>query len=155
MLAETAQVHQGKGFALGFGLDTMLAPPDQNAVGQIAVCGTIAIPSQETNKQIVVDIELLDQDGHPFIVATPMGNQPLRVNANLRVAAPAHLPRGADVIMPFAVQFGLPLRPGRYRFRISVNGSEKPNASLPLHILTLADLGMAPPPGTTPPPQSA
>lgn len=148
MLAEAATVHQGKGFAFGVGLMAIVAA-QPNATAQVAVCGTIIVPFAEMNRQHMIDIELLDLDGQPFLVATPMGDQPFRISGGFRGALPPMFPRGAEIVAPFAAQFALPLRPGRYRFRISLDGVEVPEASLPLYVLSPSDVGM--PPGTLPP----
>ncbi len=143
MLAEAAQVHQGKGFAFGLGVMALVAP-QPNTSAQVAVCGTIIIPFVEMNRQHVIDIELFDLDGHPFLVTTPMGDQPFRISGGFRGALPPMFPRGAEIVAPFAVQFALPLRPGRYRFRISLDGVEVPEATLPLYVLSPSEVGMAP-----------
>jgi hypothetical protein len=143
MLAEAAQVHQGKGFAFGAGLMAMVAT-QPNATAQVAVCGTIIIPFGELNKQHTIEIELIDWDGRSFLVTTPMGEQPFKINAGFRGALPPMLPRGSEVVAPFAVQFALPLRVGRYRFRIKLDSVEVPEASLPFYVLDPKDVGMAP-----------
>lgn len=143
MLAESATVHQGKGFAFGIGLMALVVA-QPNTTAQVAVCGTIAIPFVEMNRQHTVGIDLFDWDGQPFLVTTPIGDQPFRINAALRGSLPPALPRGSEIVVPFAVQFALPLRAGRFQFRISLDGGEVPEASLPLYILTPAEAGLAP-----------
>jgi hypothetical protein len=142
MLAEYAQVHGGKLFVAGGGLFAVysVAP---NALQQMAVCGTITLPFSELNREHTITIELFDLDEKPVLVPTPMGNQAFRIEAKLNAALPAPLQRGSELPMPFAVYFGLPIQPGTYHFQVMINGLERTQLRLPLHVLN-APQGMMP-----------
>jgi hypothetical protein len=71
-------------------------------------------------------LSLLTADGHHAVTApTPFGEQPLKVEATFEVGRPAGLPEGSEVEHNFAISLGgLPLAPGRYEWRLTIDGVE-------------------------------
>jgi hypothetical protein len=117
MLADAAQIQQGKLYVLGAAA-TMRTPEST----LMAICGTVSIPWDFSNRQHVVTATLLAGD-QPFMVDTPLGLQEWRLEARLEAGRPPGFPRGGNLVVPFAAQFQIPnLRVGVYEFRFSVNG---------------------------------
>ena len=142
MLAEYAQIHGGKLFVIGGGLFAVFAI-GSNPVQQLAVCGTITLPFGELNREHTIAIELVNADGKPVTVTTPMGNQPFKIEGKLNAALPPLLSRGTSLPMPFAVLFSLPIQPGQFHFRTVIDGDER-------SLLKLLFTVLAAPPGVTP-----
>lgn len=127
-LAEGAQVADGKLFVLGGGIrgNTM---PQPGLTMIMAIAGSIDIPWGEHNKDHVLKVDIVDEEGAPCTVIGPNGNStPLSITAQFRTGAPPQLPRGASGAAPFAVQFPLPvLKQGTLVFRVSVDGRPTQN----------------------------
>lgn len=134
MLAEYAQLHGGKLFVIGGGLFAVFAL-GPNPVQQLAVCGTITLPFQELNREHVITITLVDMDGKPVMVTTPMGDQPFRIEGKLNATLPPLLPRGTSLPMPFAVLFSLPVQPGAFYFGAVIDGNDRSLLKLPFTVL--------------------
>ncbi len=142
MLAEFAQVHAGKLTVVGAGLLAAFAM-GPTPVQALAVCGTIALPFPELNREQVLSIELYDADNRQVLVPTPMGEQPFKIEAKVNAALPPLLPRGSSVSVPFSVSFVIPVRPGTFQFRCQILGDVRTLVKLPLVILDPPD-GMIP-----------
>jgi hypothetical protein len=101
------------------------APPAAMAVtGPIAVVAFIEADLADCNKQLPVEIELVDQDGHTVEVTGLAGPQPMKVQLPVMITtqpgAPSGFPGRAHIM--FELSQGLPLAPGVYRWKVSVNG---------------------------------
>jgi hypothetical protein len=134
MLAEYAQIHGGKLFVIGGGLFAVFAL-GQNWVQQLAVCGTITLPFAELNREHIITIDLVNADGKPVLVPTASGEQPFKIEGRLSATLPPLLPRGTSLPMPFAVLFSLPVQPGAYNFRVTIDSAEQPALKLPFTVL--------------------
>jgi hypothetical protein len=96
LLADSAQVADGKLYVLGGGL-TVVGPRPQ----PVAVALVIGVPWV---------LELLDEDGHPV----PDTDKPVVVGGRFEAGRPAGLRPGTPLSVPLAINFAtLPLRPGR------------------------------------------
>jgi hypothetical protein len=103
-------------------------PPATVAVtGPMAVVAFIEADLSECNRQLKVEIELIDQDGHPVQVTGPAGPQPMRAEFPLLIptqaGAPSGFPGRGNVM--FEIVQGLPLAPGTYKWRVRIEGSEQ------------------------------
>lgn len=97
-------------FALGMGWTEVAAPGSS----PFAICGGVEVSWDETNRPHVLELTILDDEGHPLLVQTPMGDQPFRVQANFEVGRPPGERPGRSFNMPVAMNVGpLPLRPGQ------------------------------------------
>ena len=133
MLADSAQVHQGKLFLMGAGVAAYYAMP--GAALQIAIGGTVIVPYSDQHKDHTLLIELFDIAGKAVKIQTQLGQQEFKIEAHLNVALPPYLRRGQSAAMPFAVQFPLALAPGEYQFRFLIDNEEHADARLPLNIV--------------------
>jgi hypothetical protein len=137
-LADSAEVREGLLFLLGCGW-TEVGPQPQ----PFAIAGLLEIDWEETNLRHSIDITFEDEDGGPLNVATPAGEQALRVTASFEVGRPPGSVRGSSINMPIALPvLPVPWAPGRrYVVKISIDGSEtdrlafkvRSNPSVPQH----------------------
>lgn len=76
------------------------------------------------NRQLSLQLELLNEDGAVVDIPGPSGHQPVRLDQPLMVPSPAGVPTGfpgrATTMMELPT--GLPLAPGIYRWQARVNG---------------------------------
>jgi len=105
LLADSAQVAEGKLYVLGGGL-TVVGPRPQ----PIAVALVISVPWDRANVTHDWVLELLDEDGHPVGTA----ERPVVVRGRFEAGRPAGLRPGTALSVPLAINFPtLPLVPGR------------------------------------------
>lgn len=121
LLADFAQSDQsGKVNALGLGWSVTSTPTPHHAVVAFLKVGW-----DEANEQHQLILSLLTADGvHAVEVPTPFGPQPLQIEASFEVGWPPGLSRGSSIDHALAINIGqgLPLAPGRYEWRLQVNG---------------------------------
>lgn len=109
MLADSAQVENGKLFILGGGWTFTGPGPSPMAVAAVA-----EVPWDEANTRHKFTLMLLDEDGHGVELPTPTGMQSVMVEGEFEVGRPPGTPVGSDMNFPIAINFGaLPLDPGR------------------------------------------
>jgi hypothetical protein len=119
-LADAAQADQhGKVSALGLGWRNCPSP-----VPGFAVVLLLEVDWDETNTRHALICELLTEDGQPVAVPGPVGEQRLRFEAIAEAGRPAGTVHGDPQRVPLVFAFapGLPLAPGRYQWRASVEG---------------------------------
>lgn len=121
MLADSAQVAEGKLFVMGGGWTTTNPTPTP-----FAIAGMVDIPWEMTNQQHVMRFELIDADGEPVIVETPNGPEAAFIEGGFEVGRPPGVPRGTAIPLPIAINHpGLQLPAGgRFEWRYSINGGE-------------------------------
>jgi hypothetical protein len=120
LLADAAQSDQrGKIHALGLGWSTTLTPTPPQAVVIL-----IKVPWNQANQRHTLEAELVTEDGQPVMIPGPLGDQPVKIEGEFEAGRPAGLPHGTplDMSLAFGIQQGMPLRPGRYVWRLSING---------------------------------
>jgi hypothetical protein len=120
MLADSAQEVGGKLYILGGGWSITGPEPVP-----MAIALKLEVPWDRTNEQHSLLLELLDQDGEPFLVAGPDDDQvPLQVTGEFEAGRPAGIKPGTPIDSALAVNFGpLPLEGGRrYQWRLSIDG---------------------------------
>lgn len=119
LLADSAQVADGKLFILGGGL-TLVGPRPQ----PLGIALRIGVPWDRANVPHDWRLELLDEDGHPVDV----GDKTIMVAGRFEAGRPAGVRPGTPLSVPLAINFGtLPLRPGHsYTWQLSIDGATQP-----------------------------
>jgi hypothetical protein len=114
MLADSAQVADGKLFILGGGIHTIGPRPQP-----VAVAVRLEFPWDQGDRVHDWKLEVLDEDGMPVM----MGERPLLVGGRLDLRRPEGWEAGSPLPVPLAVNFGaLPVQPGNsYVLRLSVD----------------------------------
>lgn len=129
LLADSAQAVEGKLYILGGGWN-MIGP----GPSPLAVALHIEVSWDRSNIAHPWRLELVDSDGQPVTVATPMGEkEPVAVGGNFEVGRPPGVPIGTNLGVSIAINFGpLPLAPGeRYEWRLTVAGESDEDWRLP------------------------
>jgi hypothetical protein len=123
LLADSAQVADGKLFILGGGWSVTGPDPTPSAVAI-----KVAVDSHEFNVPHHWELFLEDADGQQVRFETPEGSQIIEVRGDFSATAPADVPEGTPVDVPIAVNFGpIPLSDGeRYTWRMVVDGETLP-----------------------------
>ncbi len=145
LLADSAQVQSGKLYMLGAGWN--ITGP-QATPGALA--GVVHVEWGETNRDHSLAFNLVREDGQPFMVPTPTGPQPVRVQMQFQVGRPAGIPQGSELNVPFAFNIApLPYEPGRrYEWRPSLDGEDLADNRLAFTIRHALPPGAAAPGGT-------
>ncbi|GLV09818.1 hypothetical protein MyChFU_31380 [Mycobacterium intracellulare subsp. chimaera] len=123
LLADYAQSdNRGKVHAIGLGWTTITTP-----LPPFAVVIILDIDWSETNHPHRVTCELLTDDGQPVKVQGPVGAQPLRFEMQVEAGRPPGTIHGTALRSPLSVNVGggVPLTPGRYQWRASVEGFDE------------------------------
>lgn len=129
LLADAAQTSpDGKVHALGLGWSATQTPTLPQAVIVL-----IKVPWDASNDPHSALVELQDEDGRPVTVAGPSGEQPLQIRTDFETGRPPGLPKGTalDVPLSFNVGGGLPLAPGRYVWRLTIDGDSQEGWQVP------------------------
>jgi hypothetical protein len=123
LLADSAQVADGKLFILGGGWS--VTGPDPTPA---AVALKVSVDSHEFNQDHHWELFLEDADGRPVVLDTPEGPQPIEVRGQFNVPAPEAMPVGTPFDVPIAINFGpIPLAPAsRFTWRLVVDGNHVP-----------------------------
>lgn len=120
LLADSAQVADGKLYLLGGGWNITGPQPTQSAIAML-----FEVPWDRANERHHVRLDLLDADGQPVPMPNPVGEAaPLVIEADFEVGRPPGLKRGTPLSLPLAVNLPpLPLPPdGRFEWRLTING---------------------------------
>jgi hypothetical protein len=131
LLADSAQALEGKLYILGGGWNISGPGPSPSALAAY-----IEVSWDLSNVQHEWRFELLDSDGEPVMIETPVGEQAMILQGNFEVGRPPGLTPGTGLGVPIAINLGpLPLQPGRrYEWRLSINGESNENWRLPFSI---------------------
>jgi hypothetical protein len=123
LLADSAQVADGKLFILGGGWSVTGPDPTPSAVAI-----KVGVDSHEFNVSHHWELFLEDADGQQVRFDTPEGSQIIEVRCDFSATAPEDVPVGTPVDVPIAVNFGpIPLGDGaRYTWRMVVDGETLP-----------------------------
>ena len=124
MLADSAQVADGRLFILGGGL-TEIGPAPQ----PMAIALLIQVPWDRANINHDWGFELLDEDGLPVM----FDEQPVLVGGQFEAGRPVGAQAGTPMVVPMAINFSaLPVEAGkRYVWRLSVNQTSEPGWTMP------------------------
>jgi Family of unknown function (DUF6941) len=119
MLADAAQVSEGKLYIIGGGWTVTGPDPIPFAIAM-----HIEVPWDQANSKHFFRLELVDADGHPVMVETPDGEQPLTAEGEFEVGRPPGVKAGTPLAIPMALNFA-PAPPipagGRYEWRLSID----------------------------------
>lgn len=119
LLSDFAQVIQGKLYIMGGGWSLTGPVPSLSA---IAV--KIEVPWTQTNRKHEFRVELIDADGHPVVMVPPTGEGPVVLDGHFEVGRPPGMPPGTPLDVPLAMTIPpMPLAPGRYVWRLSIDGA--------------------------------
>jgi hypothetical protein len=127
LLADAAQVADGKLFVMGGGL-TAVGPRPQ----PLAIALLISVPWDRANIAHRWVLELLDEDGHPV----PDPSQPVLVGGRFEAGRPAGLKPGTPLCVPLAINFAtLPLQPGHsYVWQLRIDDRSRPEWRAGFHV---------------------
>jgi hypothetical protein len=127
LLADAAQVAEGKLFVLGGGL-TAVGPRPQ----PLAIALLLSVPWDRANISHHWSLELLDEDGHPV----PSAEDPLAVRGRFEAGRPAGLQPGSPLAVPLAINFAtLPVRPGSsYIWQLLIEDRTRPEWRTRFHV---------------------
>ncbi|MEK6275521.1 MAG: hypothetical protein AABM30_09305 [Actinomycetota bacterium] len=132
MLADAAQAAENKLYVLGGGWDVIGPAPSPFAIAML-----IQVPWDLTNRRHQWQLVLVDADGNPVILPTPMGGEePVAIEGEFEVGRPAGVAPGSWLAIPVAIMFApLPLEPGgRYEWRLTVSDESDENWRLPFAV---------------------
>jgi hypothetical protein len=118
ILADSAQVADNKLFILGGGWSFIGPDPTPSAVALY-----IKVPWDQANMKHRLLLELVDSDGGPVEVQSPVGDQQIRVESEFEVGRPPGMHQGTPIDISLALNFGpIPLSPdGRYEWRLTID----------------------------------
>ncbi len=121
LLADSAQVSEGKLYILGGGL-TVIGPRPQ----PVGIAIRIQVPWDRANIAHQWKLELIDEDGHPV---KANNDKTVVVGGRFEAGRPAGLRAGTPLSVPLAINFAtLPLKPGRgYSWRLSIDEETRTN----------------------------
>jgi len=120
LLADAAQVSDGKLFILGGGL-SVIGPRPQ----PLAVALRLSVPWDQANVTHTWRLDLVDEDGQPVSVR----DKPISVNGQFEAGRPAGLRPGTPLGVALAINVTpLPLPAGAsYSFRLSIDDESEPD----------------------------
>jgi len=127
MLADSAQAIENKLYILGGGWSITGPEPSPSAIAL-----QIKVPWTETNKRHEMRLELLDPDGQPVALDSPVGRQPLVLQTDFEVGRPPGIKQGSPIDLALAINIGpLPLEPdSRYEWRLHLDDETREDWTL-------------------------
>jgi hypothetical protein len=120
LLADSAQVADGRLFILGGGLGEVGPGPQPMAIAML-----LDVPWDQANAAHDWKFELLDEDGTPVLY----DDQPILVGGQFEAGRPEGLAPGTPIPVPLAINFtALPVEPGRrYVWRLAIDDTSEPD----------------------------
>jgi hypothetical protein len=130
LLADAAQVADGRLFILGGGLSEVGPGPQPMAIAML-----LEMPWGQANTPHEWKFELLDEDGGPVFY----DDQPILVGGQFESGQPENLAPGSPIPVPLAINFtALPIQPGsRYVWRLAIDGTSDPDWMLSFRVREL------------------
>jgi hypothetical protein len=127
-LCSHAEAQNNRLYVLGGGIDRAIIPAGLSGPFNIALgVGIIVeVPSEATDAEHTVEVELQDADGHTVeIQKRPGEGEPFRAQFHFTVGRQGHLEAGDSQSVAFAVNIpALPIqKPGSYAFAIGIDGT--------------------------------
>jgi hypothetical protein len=135
LLADYAVVSDGKLTIIGGGWSQTGPEPASFGIGLL-----IQVPWDQANTLHSFSVELLDADGMAVVLETDEGDQAEREQAvafggEFEVGRPPGLKPGTPLDFPVAMNSTpLPLDPGRYEWRLIIDGEGRQDWSLPFTV---------------------
>lgn len=144
LLADSAQVADGRLFILGGGL-TAVGPRPQ----PMGVALRLEVPWDRANVPHQWRIDLLDEDGHPVMLR----DKPLVVHGRFEAGRPTGLRPGTPLSVPLAINFpAVPVEPGKsYTWQLSIDEATHVDWRQSFHVRAAAPGRQSPPPAPPPP----
>ena len=124
MLANHAEVQNGLLYISGGGIDRMTVQGGGPWSAVLAIAGHVRVEWTETNRDVTLAVDLVDEDESPVLLPVSETGAPLHTEAVFNVGRPPGAVQGLPQSVPFAFNFGgAPLpRLGLFNFRISIDG---------------------------------
>jgi hypothetical protein len=130
LLADYAVVADGKLTVVGGGWSQ--TGPDPAPFG---IALLIQVPWDQANTVHSFSVELLDADGAPVVVESEEGDQPVAFGGEFEVGRPPGIKPGTPLDFPVAVNSTpMPLEPGRYEWRLTIDGASRADWTLPFTV---------------------
>jgi hypothetical protein len=125
LLADSAQIADGKLYILGGGWSVTGPEPSPSAVAI-----KLNVDRHEIDMVHHWELVLEDADGAPVLVGDD--NQPLEIRGEFSVGEPIGVPDGTPVDFPIALGLPpIPLTPGsRFQWRLFIDGETYPGATV-------------------------
>ena len=117
MLADSAQVSEGKLYVLGGGW-SVTGPPAPSAIVL-----HVEVPWDLTNRRLEWRLELVDSDGYPVLTADGEGGEnPIMMGGEIEVGRPPGTPHGMSQLFQVAMNVPLQLpEPGSYTVEATID----------------------------------
>lgn len=133
LLADSAQVADGKLFVLGGGLANIGPQPQPMALALL-----IDVPWSRANIEHGWMLELLDEDGGPVLHE----GLPVLVQGTFEAGRPAGQTPGTPLTVPLAINFSaLPVEPGRsYLWRLAIDDTSEPDWTRRFSVHAIAEV---------------
>ncbi len=131
LLADYAVVSDGKLTIVGGGWSQTGPEPSSFGIGLL-----IQVPWDQANTMHSFSVELLDADGAQVVLERGRGGRADgRVRRRVRGRATPGLKPGTPLDFPVAVNSTpLPLEPGRYEWRLTIDGTSREDWTLPFTV---------------------
>jgi hypothetical protein len=130
LLADYAVVSDGKLTIIGGGWSQTGPEPASFGIGLL-----IQVPWDQANTPHSFNVELLDADGGPVVLETPEEEQAVAFGGEFEVGRPPGLKPGTPLDFPVAMNSTpLPLEPGRYEWRLTIDNQAREDWRLPFTV---------------------
>jgi hypothetical protein len=130
LLADYAVVSDGKLTIVGGGWSQTGPEPAGFGIGLL-----IQVPWDQANTRHSFTVELLDADGGPVVIRNDDDEQPVAFGGEFEVGRPPGLKPGTPLDFPVAMNSTpLPLAPGRYEWRLTIDSEGRQDWSLPFTV---------------------
>jgi hypothetical protein len=131
LLADYAVVSDGKLTIVGGGWSQTGPEPASFGIALL-----IQVPWDQANTMHSFNVELLDADGAHVVVETPDDEQqPVAFGGEFEVGRPPGLKPGTPLDFPVAMNSTpLPLEPGRYEWRLTIDDQARQDWSVPFTV---------------------
>lgn len=136
ILADHAQAVGGKLYISGGGWSLVGPEPTPTAIAM-----AIKVPWDQREQEHAIRFDLVDSDGHPVLVPTPTGVQPLVIEGTFQIEGDIdqNVKPGMPLDAAFAINLGpMPIPPGgRYEWRLTLDGESHEDWRLPFSTRSL------------------
>jgi hypothetical protein len=131
LLADYAVVSDGKLTIVGGGWSQTGPEPASFGIALL-----IQVPWDQSNTMHTFTVELLDADGAHVVLETPDDEQqPVAFGGEFEVGRPPGLKPGTPLDFPVAMNSTpLPLEPGRYEWRLTIDDEDRQDWSVPFTV---------------------